>query len=86
MQQPTPTDYTKLHAKQQPPSQDINTNTFNSTGFDIKQSLSSNNNINTDFFSFNANKAIIPQTTTTTVTHLDQQPIDDEFEAKIKGE
>lgn len=89
MQQPTPTDYTKLHAKQQPPSQDINinTNTFNSTGFDIKQSLSSNNNINTDFFSFNANKAIIPQTTTTTtLTHLDQQPIDDEFEAKIKGE
>ena len=83
MQQPTPTDYTKLHAtKQQPSSQDINT--FNSTGFDIKQSLSSNNNINTDFFSFNANKTIIPQTTT--LTHLDQQPIDDEFEAKIKGE
>ena len=67
------TDYTKGNTK--PSYQDINT--FNSTGFDIKQSLSSNNNINNEFFSFNVNKG---------VPTMQNAPIDEEFEAKIKGE
>ena len=54
-------------------------NTFGSTGFDIKQSLSSANNANTEFFSFNVNK-------NASAMQSSYDRIDDEFEAKIKGE